>query len=344
MQVQRWRGPTPRLTSAQCLLFTRSGWQCHVLPPPCQSPPLELAREFFFYFLSRSRSVTKEVTASRLEAIVRPWCFFKTCCVPFVEVTRDPLVVCWTLRSHDELELPKTLEKERKSQVKSMLNALGKTGRCLVGVNFTLAWIFLSSPEWGSDRDPAGKTETCEPYETVCVNLALCSLNKVKSWLNSVSKEFAFFASFFFFSFFHFYNFRNGQGQPPPPSPPACPYFGKCFSLLTVSEGGFVEIYKRWKNFDFGNCEVLGSGLGEKKKKENSEVLLSFLPELTRKKNVFFCDKKWPLQYEKRLKNFKVWGRKFLVKLKQTTHSVVFKKQSEAGNPGIHFLSMGAWG
>ena len=36
-----------------------------------------------------SSSVTKRVTASRLEAIAGPWYFFQTCCAPFVENARS---------------------------------------------------------------------------------------------------------------------------------------------------------------------------------------------------------------------------------------------------------------
>ena len=55
-------------------------------------------------------SVTKQVTASRLGAIAGPWYFFPN----LLRALRwkRPLVVCWTLRSHDELAPPKTLEKK----------------------------------------------------------------------------------------------------------------------------------------------------------------------------------------------------------------------------------------
>ena len=53
---------------------------------------------------------------------------------------------------------------------------------------------------------------------------------------------------------------------------------------------GFTEINRRWKNFDYGNCEGLNSGVGGTKKTENSEVF-AILPEFRRKKNVF-CVKK----------------------------------------------------
>ena len=77
----------------------------------------------------------------------------------------------------------------------------------------------------------------------------------------------------------------------------------------------------------------------EERKKKTPRFLPSYLPELMRKKNVF-CDKKWPLQHEKGLKNFEFWGRTFLVKGKQNTHPVAFKNQWEVGNPGIHFLTL----
>ena len=132
-----------------------------------------------------SRSVTKRVTASRLEAIAIPWypTFFsksrpaarpslKTPARRLLDVTIT--VARWTCAS-------KNIGKERGSpQVKSMSNALINNCARQVGASsawfYSLAWIFLYSPERllrGSDRDPARQTETCE-YEP-CVNLALRS-------------------------------------------------------------------------------------------------------------------------------------------------------------------------
>ena len=166
---------------------------------------------------SSSRSVTKRVTASRLEAIARPWysSFFsksRPAARPSLKTPArrllDVTVARWSCAS-------KNIGKERGSpQVKSLSNTLGKTGRCLVGWFYSLAWIFLSSPERflrGSDRDPRRQTETCE-YEP-CVNLALRSWNKVevstKHHVDGVRVLCLFlllfvFLFFFFFSFLHF--------------------------------------------------------------------------------------------------------------------------------------------
>ena len=66
---------------------------------------------------STSRSFTKRVTASRLEAIARPWYsrfffFFPNLGLLRALRWKRPLVVCWTLRSHGELAPPKVLEKK----------------------------------------------------------------------------------------------------------------------------------------------------------------------------------------------------------------------------------------
>ena len=106
---------------------------------------------------SSSSSVTKRVTASRLEAIAGPWYFFsklaerpslKTPACRLLDVT----VARRTCAS-------KNIGKERGSpQVKSMLKALGKTDRCLVGVVLfaRLECLHRTPPILrGSDRDPA---------------------------------------------------------------------------------------------------------------------------------------------------------------------------------------------
>ena len=65
--------------------------------------------------------------------------------------------------------------------------------------------------------------------------------------------------------------------------------------------GGFDEINRRWRNFNYSNREVLDLPVGGRKKKKTLRYLPSYLPEMTRKKNVF-CDKKWPLWHGKWLK------------------------------------------
>ena len=171
---------------------------------------------------------------------------------------KRPLVVCcWTLRSHDDLAPPKILEK--KEEVPRWNHCRTHWAR-QVGASsawfYSLAWIFLSSPERflrGSDRDPARQTETCEyePFVTPSVRET-----KWKFRPNTVSIEFVFFAFFFFFSsffffFFHFYIFRNGQGQtPPPPNGHArilvnAEIYGR--SLIIFARIKFAKLRKRRK-------------------------------------------------------------------------------------------------
>ena len=125
--------------------------------------------------ISSSSSVTKRVTASRLEAIAGPWYFFsKPCCAPFVENARSSSAGRYGRTTNLRLQ---NIGKERGSpQVKSMLNALGKTDRCLVGVVLfaRLECLRRTLPILrGSDWDPARQTETCECE--LCVILALRS-------------------------------------------------------------------------------------------------------------------------------------------------------------------------
>ena len=146
----------------------------------------------------------------------------------------DVTVARWTCASGKERGSP---------QVKSaMSNAWARQIGASSAWFYSLAWIFLSSPERflrGSDRDPARQTETCE-YEP-CVNLALRSWNKVEVsdqhrvyGVRVLCLFLLLFVFLFPFFFFHFYIFRNGQGQNPPSPKRACPYFGKCGNLRTV--------------------------------------------------------------------------------------------------------------
>ena len=79
---------------------------------------------------SSSSFVTKRVTASRLEAIAGPWYFFSA--RPSLKTPARRLLDVTVAR---RTCASKNIGKERGSpQVKSMLKALGKTDRCLVGV------------------------------------------------------------------------------------------------------------------------------------------------------------------------------------------------------------------
>ena len=108
--LQRWRGPTPRVHISTSMI-TRSCWECHVLPAAMSKTASRASSS------SPCRSFTKRVTASRLEAIARPWYssfFFLFPSLGLLRALRwqRPLVVCWTLRSHGELAPPKILEKK----------------------------------------------------------------------------------------------------------------------------------------------------------------------------------------------------------------------------------------
>ena len=184
---------------------------------------------------STSRSVTKRVTGSRLEAIARPWYFFfQTCCSPFVENATRRLLDFTVAR---RTRASKNIGKERGSpQVKSMSNALGKTGRCLVGVvlftrlDFSVFAGTLPSIEAATGSPPPPNRDVW--VRTVRVNLALRLRNKSGSSIKHrvygvhILCLFLFLFLFFFLFFFIFTFFRNGQGQPPPPSPPPFPQTG----------------------------------------------------------------------------------------------------------------------
>ena len=110
---------------------------------------------------------------------------------------------------------------------------------------YSLAWIFLSSPERflrGSDLDSARQTETCQ-YEP-CVTSRPPFVKQSGSfdqtpclWSScSLPLSSSFHLSFFLVFFFFFTFLETGKVKPPPPPSPkrACPYFGKCGNLRTV--------------------------------------------------------------------------------------------------------------
>ena len=103
-------------------------WQSHVLPAAMSKDRVSNWRAS-----SPSSSVAKRVTASRLEAIAGPWYFFsKLAARPSLKTPARRLLDVTVAR---RTCASKNIGKERWSpQVKSMLNALGKTDRCLVDV------------------------------------------------------------------------------------------------------------------------------------------------------------------------------------------------------------------
>ena len=101
--LQRWS--TPRVHISTTSLITRSCWQCHVLPAAMSKTASRNGARLLLSVLWRSKS--------QLHAWKRlqdPGTFFPN----LLRALRwkRPLAVCWTLRSHDELAPPKTLEKK----------------------------------------------------------------------------------------------------------------------------------------------------------------------------------------------------------------------------------------
>ena len=168
---------------------------------------------------STSRSVTKQVAASRLEADVRIW-YFLSNLLPFVENVRSS-------SSGRNVRLTNMLfqkpSKRRESpQVTSMSDALCKTGRCLVEVVLFArlhVLVFAECSPRGSDRDPTRQTETWK-YAPCVTSPSDCKTNwKFQS--NILSMEFTFNVSvFFYFFFFTFLETGKVTTQPQPPPPP----------------------------------------------------------------------------------------------------------------------------
>ena len=268
--LQRWRRPTPRVHISTTSLITRSCWQCHVLPASMSKTASRSGARVPPPLLDLLRSKSQLHAWKRLQDPgTQVFFFFPNLGLLRALRWKRPLVVCWTLRSHGELVPPKILEK--KEEVPrwnpQCRTHWAKQVGALSAWFYSLAWIFLSSPEGflrGSDRDPARQTETCQPDEP-CVNLALRSWNKVevstKHCVYGVRVLclflllFVFLFFLFSFFFFHFYIFRNGQGQNPPSPKRACPYFGKCGNLRTVPSP-----WANSKKTSLNGCSFLSPG------------------------------------------------------------------------------------
>ena len=98
-------------------------------PPPCQRPCLELAREFFFQFCDEaSYSFTP---GSDCRTLVL---FSKLAVRPSSQVENARSSSAGRYGRMTNLRVQNIGKERGIPQVKSMLNALGKTDRCLVGV------------------------------------------------------------------------------------------------------------------------------------------------------------------------------------------------------------------
>ena len=124
--LQRW--PTPRVHISTTSLIARSCWQCHVLPAAMSKTASRTGVRVLFQFCDKaSHSFTPGSDC------VGPWCFFsKLAARPSLKTPARRLLDVTVAR---RTCASKNIGKERGNpKVKSMLKALGKTDRCLVGV------------------------------------------------------------------------------------------------------------------------------------------------------------------------------------------------------------------
>ena len=285
-------GPHPVLTSAQrrwSLVLAGSAACC---PPPCKRPRLELAREFFFQFCDKaSHTFTPGsdcrtlVLFSKLAA--RPW--LKTLARRLLDV----MVARRTCAS-------KNIGKERGSpQVKSMLNALGKTDRCLVGVVFfaRLDCLRRNAPDPSRQRQgprPPNRDvwvrtvrNSRPPFVKRSGSFDQTSCLWSSRSLSLSSSFSSFFLSFFFFSFIHF--LETGKVNPPPPPP-----------------NGHARILV--------NAEIYGRSLMLGKKK-----IFHFLKIMgrsgDRKQDIFWCGPRWwAIEHKGKTKDSQLSKRKYALK------------------------------
>ena len=233
--LQRWPTPHVHISTTSLITSTRSCWQCHVLPTAMSKTASRTGTRS-----SSSSSVTKGVTASRLEAIAGPWYFFsKLAAHPSLKTPARRLLDVTVAR---RTCASKNIGKERGSaQVKSMLNALGKTDRCLVGVVLFARFECLRRNAPDPSRQRQGPRP---PNRDVWVRNVRNSrppfvkrsgsFDQTFCLWSSRSLSLSFSISSFLLFFFIFTFFRNGQGQKPPSPKRACLYFGKCGNLRTV--------------------------------------------------------------------------------------------------------------
>ena len=134
----------------------------------------------------------------------------------------------------------KNIGKERGSpQVKSMLKALGKTDRWLVGVVLfaRLECLRRNAPGPSRQRQAGTRPPNRDMWVRTVRNSRPPFVKRSGSFDQTSclwSSRSLSLSSSFFFSFFISTFFRNGQGQNPPSPKRACPYFGKCGNLRTV--------------------------------------------------------------------------------------------------------------
>ena len=174
---------------------------------------------------SSASSVTKRVTASRLEAIAGPWYFFsKLAARPSLKTPACRLLDVTVAR---RTCASKNIGKERGSpQVKSMLKALGKTDRCLVGVVLfaRLECLHRNAPDPSRQRQ-GPRPPNRDVWVRTCVMSRPPFVKRSGSfdqtsclWSSrslSLSSPFLLLFFFFFFSFLHF--LETGKVKTPPP-------------------------------------------------------------------------------------------------------------------------------
>ena len=151
--LQCW--PTPRVHISTTSLITRSCGRATCCPPPCRKTASRTGARVLLPVLWRSESQL-HAWNWKWKRLQDPGTFFPN----LLRALRwkRPLVVCWTLRSHDELAPPKTLEKKegvpRWNQCWTLwARQIGASSTWF----YSLAWSVFAGTLTilrGSDRDP----------------------------------------------------------------------------------------------------------------------------------------------------------------------------------------------
>ena len=164
LQRRGWRRATPHVHISTTSLITRSCWQCHVLPIAISKTASRTGARVLLPLLDLWRSESQLHAWKRLQD---PGTYFpKLAARPSLKMPARRLL---DVRSRNELASPKTFEKkEEVPRWNQCWTHWARQVGALLAWFYSLAWIFLSSPERslrGSDRDgtPPAKQRRVSP-------------------------------------------------------------------------------------------------------------------------------------------------------------------------------------
>ena len=212
-----WKGsiatPRARVHISTMSLITRFCWQCHVLPAAMSKTASRTGARVLLPLPDLWRSESQLHASKRLQD---PGTFFPN--LQRALRWKRPLVVCWTLRSDDELQ--RHWKRKRRSPGEINVKCIGQDRLVPCRCGFIRAR--LDFPVFAGTLPSRQRPGPRLPNRDVWVRTVRKSrppFSKQSGSFDQTSylwRSFS-FSLFFFFFFFHLTFFRNGQGQTPLP-------------------------------------------------------------------------------------------------------------------------------